>query len=244
MSKKLDAYLAEYGAYLEDIKRRLLIIVKIFIVVFISGFFLTGLIVKTLIGLLDFKDVSIVITSPFQMIDIAMSTGFFVASVITAPIVVYQVYTFLSPGLLPKEKRLFILLIPLALILFFIGFAYGFMTLYFGIELIAQVNVSLGVVNYWDIGRFISDIVLTASLLGLIFQFPIVITFLIRIGMLDSQFLRKKRRLAFFVIFIFVSLLPPTDGLSLILMAMPMLIIYEFTILVNSKYRRGVKLIS
>lgn len=244
MDKKLDTYLAEYGTYLEEIKRRLLTIVKIFVAVFISGFFLTGLIVKTLISLLNFKDVSIVITSPFQMIDIAMSTGFFVASVITAPIIVYQIYTFLSPGLLPKEKRLFMLLIPLALALFFIGFAYGFMTLYFGIELIAQVNVKLGVVNYWDIGRFISDIVLTASLLGLIFQFPIVITFLIRIGILDPYFLKKKRRFAFLAIFIFVSLLPPTDGLSLILMAAPMLLIYELTILVNSKYRRGVKLIS
>ncbi len=241
---KIDTYIAEYGVYLEDIKKRLLFIVKTFVLIFVGGFLFTGFIVKTMIHLLDFKDVSIVITSPFQMVDIAMSTGFFIASVITAPIVIYHIYTFLSPGLLPKEKRLFILLIPVALVLFFVGFAYGFMTLYFGINLIAQVNVSLGVVNYWDIGKFISDIVLTASLLGLIFQFPIIITFLIRIGVMNSMFLKNKRKVAYFLIFIFVSLLPPTDGLSLVLMAAPMLLIYEATIVVNSGYRHRNKLIS
>lgn len=238
-----DAYIAEYGIYLEDLKSRVLFVIKSFIAVFIIGFLMTGFIVKTLIHFLDFENVSIVITSPFQMVDIAMSTGFFVASVLMAPIVVYQIYSFLSPGLLPRERRLFIFLIPVALLLFFVGFAYGFMTLYFGISLIAEVNVKLGVVNYWDIGKFISDIVLTSSLLGIIFQFPIVTTFLIRIGIIDSFFLRNRRRVAYFLIFIFVSLLPPTDGLSLILMASPMIIIYELTILVNSRYIHRSKLI-
>lgn len=240
----IEGYLAEYGPYLEDVKRRLLFVIKTFVAIFVAGFFFTGFIVKTMIHLLDFKDVSIVITSPFQMVDIAMSTGFFLASVITAPIIIYQIYAFLSPGLLPKEKRLFILLIPVALVLFFIGFSYGFMTLYFGINLIAQINVSLGVVNYWDIGKFISDIVLTSSLLGLIFQFPIIITFMIRVGVLNCLFLKTKRRIAYFLIFVFVSLLPPTDGLSLLLMATPMLLIYELTIIINSRYVHSGQLIS
>lgn len=240
---KLDAYFSEYGIYIEDLKNRLLWIIKGFIGIFILGFFFTGYIVKTLVHFLDFDNVSIVITSPFQMVDIAMSTGFFVACIIMAPILIYHVYSFLSPGLLAKEKRLFILLIPVALLLFFVGFAYGFMTLYFGISFIASVNVSLGVVNYWDIGKFISDIVLTSSLLGLIFEFPIITTFAVRIGIIDSRFLRGKRRIAYFLMFVFVSLLPPTDGLSLLLMVAPMLLIYELTILANSRYVHGNKLI-
>lgn len=242
--RKLDVYLAEYGFFLEDIKKRLVFLVKTFALLFLTGFLATGFIIKTAISLLSFDNVSIVVSSPFQMVDIAMSTGVFMASVVTAPIAVYHLYSFLSPGLRKKERKLFILLIPVALLLFFTGFAYGFMVLYVGISLIAEVNVKLGVVNYWDIGKFISDIVVTSSLLGLIFQFPIVITFLAKIGMLRSQSLRKKRRLAYFIIFVFVSLLPPTDGLSLILMALPMLAIYEITILVNRKSGYGHKLIS
>ncbi len=241
---KLDAYIAEYGIFLEDLKRRIIILVKLFVAVFIVSFLGTGFIVKTAIRLLNFENVSIVISSPFQMVDIAMSTGFFIASVFITPVTIYHIYAFLSPGLRSKEKKLFILLIPVALLLFFVGFIYGFLVLYVGINMIAQINVSLGVVNYWDIGKFISDIVVTASLLGLIFQFPIIITFLSNIGVINPATLRKHRRLAYFLIFIFVSLLPPTDGLSLILMALPMLLIYELTILVNRNKGRKPKLIS
>jgi sec-independent protein translocase protein TatC len=135
--------------------------------------------------------------------------------------------------LLPKERKIFVLSMPLGVLLFLIGFLYGCGMLYYGIKLIAQTNISLGVVNYWDINTFISQIVLTSSLLGLLFIFPLVITFLIRLGIISVNFLRSKRRHAIVVIFIIVSLLPPTDGLSLILMAAPLVLIFEFTVLFN-----------
>ena len=232
----LQKYFVTYSKYFNEIRRRLFFLVKIFLGVFIVGFFITGPVIKLSIKYLAIKDVVIVTTSPFQLIDLAMSMGFFLASIVVAPFFVYHLYTFLRPGLLPKERKLFISLIPVSLLLFAIGFSYGFGTLYFAIETIAKLNITLGVVNYWDISKFVSEIVLTASLLGLIFEFPIVITFLIRIGVMNVAFLRSKRRHAIVIIFIFVSLLPPTDGLSLILMATPMVLIYELTILVNSRF--------
>jgi sec-independent protein translocase protein TatC len=107
--------------------------------------------------------------------------------------------------------------------------------LYYGIKLIAKTNINLGVVNYWDINTFISQIVLTSSLLGLLFLFPLVITFLIKLKVISVNFLKSKRRHAVVVIFIVVSLLPPTDGLSLILMAVPLMLIFEITVLLNRK---------
>lgn len=231
----IQKYLIQYAGYLDEIRLRVLILVKIFAGVFLVGFFATGPLIKIVIEKMAIENVLIVTTSPFQLVNLAMSSGFFLASVIVAPFFVYHLYTFLSPGLLPGEKRLFISLIPLSIVLFFVGFSYGFATMYFATESIAQLNVSLGVVNYWDITKFVSEIVLTSSLLGLIFQFPIVITFLLRAGFMKIEFLRAKRKHAIVVIFLLVSLLPPTDGLSLILMALPMWIIYELTIKVNSQ---------
>lgn len=227
--------LAAYSGYFGELRRRLFSLVKIFFVVFVAGFFSTSALIKLFVEHLAIKDVLIVTSSPFQLIDLAMSIGIFFASVIVTPFFVYHMYAFLREGLHAKERKLFLSLIPVAIILFFLGFAYGFATLYFAMELIAGVNVSLGVVNYWDIGRFVSEIVLTSSLLGLVFEFPIIITFLIRLGMLSPQFLRDKRRHAAVGIFIFVSLLPPTDGLSLILMAAPLVAMYECTIFINRK---------
>jgi len=59
-------------------------------------------------------------------------------------------------------------------------------------------------------------------------------TYLIKMGVFDIDFLKKKRRIAIFVIFLFTTLLPPTDGLSLLAMALPLVVLYEATIFVNS----------
>jgi len=227
--------LSKYGVYFEELRKRLFSLTKIFVIIFALGFFTTSPVIKYMIAHLNIDGVTIVTSSPFQLIELAMSIGFLFACIITIPIFIYHLYSFLKPGLLPNERRLFILSLPFSLLLFIFGFFYGVGMLYYGIKLIAKLNVSLGVANYWDITTFISQIVLTSSLLGILFIFPIVIRFLIRLGILSIQFLKSKRKHAIVVIFIFVSLLPPTDGLSLILMALPLLLIFELTILFNRK---------
>ena len=225
----------KYGIYLEEVRKKLLLLTKIFAVTFIAGFALTSPAIKILLRYVDIPGVTLVTTSPFQLIELAMSMGFFTACIFTVPIFVYHLYSFLKSALLPKERRIFVLSMPLAVILFLVGFLYGCGMLYYGIKLIALTNVGLGVVNYWDINTFISQIVLTSSLLGLLFIFPLVITFLVRLGIISINFLRSKRKHAIVVIFIIVSLLPPTDGLSLILMAAPLILIFEITVLFNRK---------
>lgn len=230
---------SKYAVYFEELRRRLFSLTKIFVIIFALGFFATSPAIKFIMSHLDIKGVTIVTTSPFQLIDLAMSIGFFTACIITIPIFIYHLYSFLKPGLLVSERKIFILSLPFGLLLFVTGFVYGVGMLYVGVKLIATVNVGLGVANYWDISTFISQIVLTSSLLGLLFIFPIIIRFLIKIEMLSIDFLRSKRRHAIVVIMIIVSLLPPTDGLSLILMAVPLILIFELTILFNRKNNNG-----
>jgi len=230
----LDRYLELYGGYLEDIRRRLYRMVVVFCVVFIVGFFSTASLVKILVGFFKIKDALIVATSPFQLLDLAMSVGFFWAIVVTLPLFVQQAYSFLYSGLLKEERRLFLSLIPVGVLLFLTGFSYGFLVMYYALGVIAALNVSLGVTNLWDISQFISQVMITAVLLGVLFEFPIVLTFLIRMGVVTREFLTSKRRHAYVVILILVILLPPTDGLSDIIMAAPLVLIYELTILFNS----------
>ena len=118
--------------------------------------------------------------------------------------------------------------------LFAIGFSYGFMVMYFALGIIATMNVDLGIINLWDISQFFSLIMLTSALLGILFEFPLVLTFLIRLGAVTTEFLVDKRRHAYVVILILVILLPPTDGLSDIIIAAPLVLIYELTVLINS----------
>lgn len=233
--EKIKVFITKFAPYIEDIRRRLYSISILFIVFFITGFFSTSTVLKHILSLFKIKDVVIATTSPFQFADLSINIGLFTAFLISCPIFVYHIFVFLSPALTKKEKRLFFLLLPVTLFLFLIGFIYGFLILYYALLLLAQLNVTIGVKNIWDIGMFLSQIVLTSTLLGVLFQFPILCTFTIKLGLFDVQSLRKKRRLAVLIIFIFTSLLPPTDGLSLLAMALPLILLYEITILVNSR---------
>jgi sec-independent protein translocase protein TatC len=230
--------IARYAVYFEELRKKILLLVKVFAVVFVAAFFNIGAIVKISLKYLRMDGVTITTTSPFQLVDLAMSIGFFMACVLTLPLFIYSLYSFLKPGLLPRERKFFLLSLPLGLLLFITGFLYSSVMLYYAIRLIAVINVGLGVVNYWDITSYIYQIVLTSTLLGLLFIFPLIITFLIRLGVTTTRFLKSKRRHAIVVIFIIVSLLPPTDGLSLILMSVPLVLIYELTIVCNRKNSR------
>ena len=234
---KFNRYIAEYSEYLDEIRKRVYRLVIFFITAFAFGFFLTTPFLKFSLSLLKIKDVVITTTSPFQIVDLAMSIGIFFAVIVTLPLFIQQIYAFLRPALSSQERKFFFMLLPAAFVLFITGFIYGFATLYYALQLIAQININIGVVNLWDISQFISQMVLTSALLGVIFLFPIVITFLIKLNILSTRFLKSKRRHAIVFIFVFVSLLPPTDGLSLIVMSAPLVAIYELTIIFNS-YRK------
>lgn len=233
---------SEYFQYIDDIRRRAYALIILFLIFFTVGFFCASRILGLIIELIKVQNVTIVTTSPFQFINLSMSVGMFAALILCLPIAVFQLYGFLKDGLNKKEKRYFFILLPISLLLFLIGFGYGFAILYFCLDMIAKINVGLGVSNFWDINQFLSQIIFTAALLGLVFQFPIVLTALIKIRIIDPKFLKSKRRHAIALMFILVSLLPPTDGLSLIIMVLPLIAIYEITILVNSIFNRNVSI--
>ncbi len=235
MIDEISLRVQEYLPYLEDLRVRLYRGVIMFVVLFFVGFFMTSFFIKKALLFLHIDGVVIATTSPFQVADIAMDCGFFVASLVVLPYIAYTLFSFISPGLTYKEKRKIILVIPISIILFLIGFIYGLGIFYYGLQFLAQLNISLGVANIWDIGIFISQIFLTASLLGVLFEFPIILTFLIRLGVFSSSFLRTKRKVAIAAVFVLVALLPPTDGISLIAMSVPLLGLYEATLLLNNK---------
>lgn len=233
----IPAWVFKYGVYLEDIRRRLYATILLSACAFVGGFALTPLFLKIGIKMFSIEGVALVATSPFQLVELAMSAGFFFFVLVGVPLCIYHIYAFLYSGLAARERRFVLILLPLVFVLFVAGFVYGFAVLYYALELVAALNKDLGIANMWDISRFVSQITITSMLLGLVFQFPLVLTFLVRLGALDARFLAHKRRHAAVVILLIVALLPPTDGLSFIVMAVPLMAMYELTIFFNSSAR-------
>lgn len=232
--EELNKKFSDYYQYLDDLRKSIYHLVFVFIIFFVVGFFGSGQILKLIIKFFNVKNAVIVTTSPFQFLDLAMSIGVYVGLVVCFPLLVYYLYDFLKSGLNRNEKKFFFLILPICLFLFVVGFSYGFSVLYFTLGSIATLSLGLGMQNLWDINTFLSQIIMTSALLGLIFEFPIVLTFLVKIRIITPSFLKSKRRHAYFTMFVITSLLPPTDGLSLIIMVVPLIIIFEITVVINS----------
>ncbi len=234
---KFEQILADYGPYIDDLWSRIYRLAFVFIVLFVLGFLEAGWLMKHFISLFALNDVTITVTSPFQFLDLAVSVGLFVAFVFCTPIAIWNFYAFLRPAVSKTEFSALLKTLPVSLFLFFFGFAYGFFALYWGLRGMAEINIAVGLKNYWDIGLFISQLFMTATLLGILFQFPIIVYIMISLGIIKHQFLRQKRRVVYAFIIVIVSLLPPTDGLSLLIMSVPLVLMYEIIILITRSLR-------
>ncbi len=219
--------------YLEDIQKRFYSSTLIIIFVFFLGFFSAGFIVKKFIFYFHLDNVTLATTSPFQFANIAIDIGIFCALLVGLVLFMYHFFMFAHSALTKKELHKLLLSIPISLFLFLIGFSYGFFILFYSFKLLALINVSLGIQNIWDISLFLSQIVITSALLGLVFQMPLILTLLIKLKIVSVSLLQSKRRLVILLLCVLVSLLPPTDGLSLLAMTLPLYLLYELTILIN-----------
>ena len=221
--------------YLEDLRGRLYRGVILFAVFFCGGFLSAGIILKKILKLVHIDQVTIATSSPFQFTDIAMDVGFFLALMVSVPYIIYSFYVFIVPALTRSEKIKLFKSIPLSVGLFIVGFFYGFFILYYALGLLASINIGLGIANFWNIGQFLSQMLITSALLGLVFEFPLLLSLLIKLGITTPQTLKNNRRVAYFLTICLTALLPPTDGVSLIAMALPLVLLYEGTILLNNK---------
>ncbi|MEI8248889.1 MAG: twin-arginine translocase subunit TatC [Candidatus Taylorbacteria bacterium] len=227
-----------YSEYFEHMRKKLFSTAIFFAVSFVCGFFEAGNILKGIISIFNLGDVSIVTTSPFQFLDLSTKVGLYSGIIVCIPVVIYHIYDFIKDGLNKDEKKLFFILLPSGFTLFLIGFSYCVGILFFYLNSISTINLAFGIKNVWDISSFMSQIIIASLCLGLFFQFPIVLTFLIRMGLLSVDFLRDKRFYAIAMIFIFVGFLPPPDIFSTLIEALPLVLLYQLTIWINSSYRR------
>lgn len=219
-----------YSPYFKEIKRRLLFIFYAFLIGTLVGFGFYEDIIKFLIGSLSLRGVNIVFTSPFQFINLAISTGVATGLVVTFPLIIYQIMSFLKPALKDKEYKLITHYIPASLILFLVGFVFGAVIMKWQIEIFLDKSISLGIGNILDITGLLSTVILTSSIMGIGFQFPILLVILNKLGIVTKEDLKKQRRWVYLASFVFALLLPPDSIIADIILSLPLITLFELTI--------------
>ncbi|NNG01426.1 MAG: twin-arginine translocase subunit TatC [Desulfobacteraceae bacterium] len=159
-----------------------------------------------------------------------LKVSFLTGLLLTAPIIIYQFWMFLAPGLYHKEKRLLIPIVLLSSVFFvggslfgyFVVFPYGFkFFLGFASETIRPMP------SMKEYLGFASKLLIA---FGIVFELPIVITFMARLGLVTVPFLKKNRKYAILLFFTGSALLTPPDVVTQIFMAFPLMLLYEISI--------------
>ena len=157
---------------------------------------------------------------------IAFISGF----VLAMPVVVYQIWRFVTPGLKINEKRYALPVVLFACISFITGVSFGYLVLIpFSLEFFSGMGAGL-VENNFSITYYFSFLTWLLLGAGLVFQLPVLSLFLSAIGVLTPPFMRHYRRHAIVTILILSSFITPPDPVSMLMMAVPLVVLYEISI--------------
>lgn len=161
----------------------------------------------------------------------SITAGFIVAF----PYVLYEMWKFVAPGLSPKERKHSKGFIFSASILFFIGVLFGYYVVTpLSLNFLGNYQVSDLVLNQFDLSSYISLVRSTVLASGIAFELPIIIFILTSIELITPDDLRKNRKMSIVIITILSAIITPPDVVSLIIVAIPLLILYEASILISS----------
>ncbi len=163
-----------------------------------------------------------------------MKIAFFASLILTSPFILYQIWKFIAPGLLPKERQLVVPFVVSSTALFVSGVLFGyFIVLPPAFKFFVSFNNQYlqALLSFKD---YLSLFVTFLLGFGISFELPIFIFFLTKLGVVNPRLLSQQRRYAILVIFIVAAVLTPSpDALSQILMAIPLLFLYEVSIFVS-----------
>lgn len=160
----------------------------------------------------------------------AITAGF----IVSFPYVIYEFWRFVSPAMYTNERNTARGFIVVSSLLFFAGVLFGYyMITPLSINFLGKYQVSEQVINEFDIGSYIGLVRSSVLASGLIFELPIVIYFLTKIGLVTPEFLRKYRKYALVIVLILAAIITPPDIISQIIVAIPVLILYEISIVIS-----------
>lgn len=213
--------------HLTELRKRIMIIIGTLLVGVIVGFYYSPAIVEYLMQIPG----ELVFLYPGEAFIVHLSVALVVGIAIDFPIILYQVVRFLVPGLREKEMRALFIGLPFSLGLFAVGVLFAYKAILpiayrffmgFGTEQLAPLI---------SIGNYVSFVLGLVVPFGVVFQLPLIVLLLAGVGILHPNTLVRYRKYIILLIFVVAALLTPPDIVSQTLMALPMVLLYELSIL-------------
>ena len=168
---------------------------------------------------------------------VPMKVTMLVAFLIALPVVMYQLWAFIAPGLYMHERKLILPLVVSSYSLFIIGMAFAYFLVFPTVfKFMASYNAPLGAEMSTDIDNYLSFAMTTFLAFGITFEVPVVVVVLVRMGMVSLEKLKEIRPYVIVGAFVISAIVTPPDVLSQLLLAVPMTLLYELGLLIARLY--------
>ncbi len=231
-----------FVSHLTELRKRLInsfiFLLIFFIVCYFFAEYLYGFLVEPFAKAVkdDGSDRRLIFTALQETFLTYLKVSFFTAFFITCPFILMQIWKFIAPGLYKHEKIAILPYLVLTPFLFFLG---GMLVYYLIMPLAIKfflsfestgLSTSLPIQLEAKVNEYLSLVMKLILAFGISFQLPVVLSLLARVGVVNSEFLKKRRKYVVVIIFAAAALLTPPDPITQIGLAIPLLILYEFSI--------------
>ena len=220
------------GQHLTELRKRLMWSVAAVLICTAAAFVFHQPILRLLMeparGFTDIPAEGPIYTELTEFIGVAMKVSLLFGFVLALPFVLFQVAMFVAPGLTPVERRYLFTLLPISLLVFVLGAAFGYRVLF---PPAVRFLITFGddvATPYIRIGNYANLMIALLFWMGIVFETPVVMFFLSKIGLVTSKLLARHRRYAIVVAFVLGAIITPTfDPINQTIVALPIIVLYE-----------------
>lgn len=226
----------ELIGHIEELRKRIIFVLGTFILFFILSFIYVQDIYYWLVKDLEVK---LAILGPSDILWVYMILAAVVAIAGTIPMAAYQTWLFVRPALKESERKITLAYIPALFFLFILGIGFGYFVIF---PMVFQFLISMSedmFTTFFTTEKYFMFLIHMTLPFGFLFELPVIIMFLTSVGVLNPYRLQKIRRYAYFVLILIAIFITPPDFLSDILVVIPLIFLYECSVLLSKVvYRR------
>ena len=192
--------------------------------------------VDDIIALLSGPAGKLYFMNPSEVFFTYMEIALYAGILFTLPVLLYEVWAFVAPALWPEERRAVLVILPTAVILFYVGLVFAYY-----LVIPAAVTFFMGFATQtlqpmFSLESYLSFILALTLPFGFIFELPLIVVFLAEIGLVTGDFLKGKRKILIVIAFIFAAVVSPTtDIFTQTMIAVPLIVLYEISLFIVCK---------
>ncbi len=230
-----EHYKMSFTEHLEELRARLVkVLIAVGVGFIISYFFSKQLFYYLTLPLLNVlpKNNTLIFTALPEAFFTYLKISFFAGIFLASPYIFYQIWKFISPGLYPEEKRYVVPFVIVSSIFFVAGVSFGYFVVFpFGFKFFISFQNDY-IKALPTLKQYLGFSMKLLFAFGIIFEMPVIMYFLAKIKVVNSKLLTKNRKYTILIIFVVAAILTPPDVFTQILMACPLIVLYEISILV------------